>query len=175
VQTSTCLQPVVVFVGALPNFVVPLASVLVSSLQSSFMIHTSWRQLEDELDVLENIDELELESGELEEDGVRSKEKLDLSTSEDKGEEESVSENEEELDDDDISIPEDEDEEDSVRDNGEELDDEDDISTIEGKSGEDGEDRVDDINELVDDEDELKALEEELSTLPREEEEEHEA
>lgn len=112
VQTSTCLQPVVVVatvVRALPSFVpvatvVPLPSVLVSSLQSSFMMHTSWRQLEEELDVLENIDELELESGELEEDDVKRKEELDLSTEsgEEEDEEESVRDNEEELEEDDI-------------------------------------------------------------------------
>ena len=167
-QTSTCLQPAVVVatvVRALPNVVVvvPLpnvaALVFVSSLQSSFMMHTSWRQLEEELDVLKNIDELELELSEFEEDEVRRKEELveglELSTEDDV--------NEEDVD---------EDDEESVRDNEEELD-ENDISTLEDESGEDNEDRVEDFDELVD-EGELWALEEELSTL-LEDEEEHDA
>ena len=71
----------------LPSFVssvVSLPSVLVSSLQSSFMVHTSCKQLEEELDVLENIDELELESLE-----------LDLSTEDDVEEDEDESVEEE--------------------------------------------------------------------------------
>jgi len=92
VQTLTFLQPVVVVptvVRALPNVVVvvvvPLPNVLVSSLQSSFMMHTSWKQLEEELDVLENIEALELKSGELEEDEVMEElvEGLELSTEDD--------------------------------------------------------------------------------------------
>ena len=160
VQTSICLQPVVVVaavVKALPNFVpcvvvVPLPSVLVSSLQSSFMMHTSWIQLEEEFDVLENIDELELDSGELEEDDVRRREELDLSTEGDVKEEE---------------------EEESVGDDEEELEDDDILTLEEDESGEDDEDRVKDNDELVD-EVELWALEEELSALLSDEEE-HEA
>ena len=95
VQTLTFLQPVVVVptvVRSLPNVVVavvvPLPNVLVSSLQSSFMMHTSWKQLEEELDVLENIEELELKSGELEEDEVMEElvEGLELSTEDDANE-----------------------------------------------------------------------------------------
>lgn len=142
VQTSTCLQPVVVFVRVLPSFVprvVSLPSVLVSSLQSSFMMHTSCKQLEEELDVLENIDELELDPLE-----------LDLSREDD---------------------VEEEDEDESVE---EELG-KDEISTLEDESDEDDEDRVEDKDELVD-EGELWALEEELSALlNNKEEEEHEA
>ena len=160
VQTSICLQPVVVVaavVKALPNFVpcvvvVPLPSVLVSSLQSSFMMHTSWIQLEEEFDVLENIDELELDSGELEEDDVRRREELDLSTEGDVKEE---------------------DEEESVGDDEEELEEDDILTLEEDESGEDNEDRVKDNGELVD-EVELWALEEELSALLSDEEE-HEA
>jgi len=91
VQTLTFLQPVVVVptvVRSLPNVVVavvvPLPNVLVSSLQSSFMMHTFWKQLEEELDVLENIEELELKSGELEEDELV--EGLELSTEDDANE-----------------------------------------------------------------------------------------
>ena len=160
VQTSICLQPVVVVaavVKALPNFVpcvvvVPLPSVLVSSLQSSFMMHTSWIQLEEEFDVLENIDELELDSRELEEDDVRRREELDLSTEGDVKEE---------------------DEEESVGDDEEELEEDDILTLEEDESGEDNEDRVKDNGELVD-EVELWALEEELSALLSDEEE-HEA
>lgn len=160
VQTSICLQPVVVVaavVKALPNFVpcvvvVPLPSVLVSSLQSSFMMHTSWIQLEEEFDVLENIDELELDSRELEEDDVRRREELDLSTEGDVKEE---------------------DEEESVGDDEEELEEDDSLTLEEDESGEDNEDRVKDNGELVD-EVELWALEEELSALLSDEEE-HEA
>ena len=160
VQTSICLQPVVVVaavVKALPNFVpcvvvVPLPSVLVSSLQSSFMMHTSWIQLEEELNLLENIDELELDSGELEEDDVRRREELDLSTEGDVKEEE---------------------EEESVGDDEEELEEDDILTLEEDESGEDNEDRVKDNGELVD-EVELWALEEELSALLSDEEE-HEA
>ena len=161
VQTLTFLQPVVVVptvVRALPNVVVavvgPLprvaALVFVSSLQSSFMMHTSWKQLEEELDVLENIEELELKSGELEEDELMEElvEGLELSTEDDANE-------------DDVE----EEEEESVRDDEEELE-EDDPSTLEEgeEIDEDDEDRVEDNDELVD-EDEVWAVEEELSTL----------
>jgi len=47
-------------------------------------MHTSWKQLEEELDVLENIEELELKSGELEEDELV--EGLELSTEDDANE-----------------------------------------------------------------------------------------
>jgi len=107
-------------------------------------MHTSWKQLEEELDVLENIKALELKSGELEEELV---EGLELST-EDLANEDDVEEEEEE----------------SVRDDEEKLE-EDDPSTIEEEeSDEDDEDRVEDNDELGD-EDEVWALVEELSTL----------